>query len=128
MTPSQDSEQRRTALITGASSGLGAIFAERLAHLGYDLIVVARRRELLENLAARLRAEAGVAVEVLVADLAAGADVRRVAARISEESSLEMLVNNAGFAVYTPLVDSDPDEAALAPYFRTNQPASRYLP
>ena len=80
VTTNHSSRRRHTALVTGASSGLGAIFAERLAGDGYDLIVVARRRRQLEDLAARLGAATGVAVEVLVADLAAAGDLRRVAA------------------------------------------------
>ena len=60
---------RRTALVTGASSGIGAAFAERLAHDGCDVIIVARRRERLEELAVRLRAEEAVGVTCLVADL-----------------------------------------------------------
>jgi short-subunit dehydrogenase len=61
--------QRSVALVTGASSGIGAALSERLARDGRDLVIVARRRERLEALAKRLQASAGVAVEVLAADL-----------------------------------------------------------
>lgn len=104
-----DSERaRRLALVTGASSGIGAAFATRLARDGYDLIVVARRQERLEDLATRLRAESGVQVEVLVADLARASDLRNVEMRLSEGEAPDLLVNNAGFGVYEPLAQADP--------------------
>jgi len=80
------------ALVTGASSGIGAVFARKLAARGFDLILVARRKDRLEHLASELRG-----AEVLVADLATDADIRRVEERITAETDLEMLVNNAGF-------------------------------
>ena len=67
-----------TALITGASTGIGAVYADRLARRGYDLILVARRKPDLEKLASRLRAEAGVRIAVLPADLTDEADLVRV--------------------------------------------------
>jgi uncharacterized protein len=84
--------KRKVALVTGASSGIGAVFARRLSEQGFDLILVARRRERLERLASEL-----AGAEVLVADLAVDADLRRVEERIAAEPDLECLVNNAGF-------------------------------
>jgi len=87
------------ALITGASSGIGAAFAHRLAADGYDLIVVARRRDRLESLAASLP---DVTVQVVVADLATDAGVHLVAG-LAGHQPISMLVNNAGVAHYMPL-------------------------
>lgn len=85
------------AVITGASSGLGAAFARRLARDGYSLLLVARRRERLEQLAAELDASFGAGVEVLAADLTSDADRLKVEERLRREPELEFLVNNAGF-------------------------------
>jgi short-subunit dehydrogenase len=101
---------RKLALITGASSGLGAAFAERLARDGYDLILVARRRERLEDLAQQLQTKHSVKADVLVADLSRPSEIRAVEKRI-EDSELEMLVNNAGFGGYKPFIELDPDTA-----------------
>lgn len=92
-------ESRPLALVTGASSGIGAVFARSLAARGYDLVLAARRRERLEQLAAELRAATGAAAEPLVADLSEDAGVRRVEERIAAAPNLEFLVNNAGFGV-----------------------------
>ena len=102
---------RPQALVTGASSGLGAAFAERLARDGCDLIVVARRREQLESLAERLQKDHQCAVEVMVADLSDSDNLRTVEKHIAEDLALELLVNNAGFGGYMPFVELDPDKA-----------------
>jgi len=102
--------KRLSALVTGASSGIGTAFAERLAKDGYDLVVVARRGDRLEELAKRLQETYKVSVEVLVADLGKPDSLRTVEKRIAE-SSLDMLVNNAGFGAYMPFVELDPDKA-----------------
>ena len=83
------------ALVTGASSGIGAAFARLLARRGYDLVLVARRRERLEAVAGELRA-LGAGAEVLVADLARPEELARVEARVAAEPRLALLVNNAG--------------------------------
>jgi short-subunit dehydrogenase len=87
----------RTALITGASSGIGAAFARQLATMGYDLILVARREERLAALATELGERHPIRAEVLAADLANSADVERVENRITELENLDLLINNAGF-------------------------------
>jgi NAD(P)-dependent dehydrogenase (short-subunit alcohol dehydrogenase family) len=85
-----------TAVITGASSGIGAIYADRLAHRGHDLILVARNRERLDALATRLTEETGRSVQVLVADLHSTADLARVEQVLRTDATITMLVNNAG--------------------------------
>jgi uncharacterized protein len=98
-----------TALITGASSGIGAIYADRLARRGHDLILVARNAGKLQQLAARLSDETGRAVEVVAADLGDSADLARVEAILRRDASVTTLVNNAGIGTHTPLLDSDVD-------------------
>jgi len=88
---------RPLACITGASSGIGAEFARRLARDGYDLLLVARRRERLESLSAELCAAHGIDARPFVADLSNGEDVSRLETALAGEDRLELLVNNAGF-------------------------------
>nr|WP_315382353.1 SDR family oxidoreductase [uncultured Sphingomonas sp.] len=95
-----------TALITGASTGIGAIYADRLAHRGYDLVLVARDVARLDALATRLRAEAGVRVDVLPADLSDRAQLAKVEARIADDETLTLLVNNAGISLEGTLIDT----------------------
>jgi short-subunit dehydrogenase len=94
----------RTALITGASAGLGAEYARRLAAAGTDLILVARRLERLEALAAELRAKNGVAVEAVRADLTDAGDLGRVERLVAESATLDLLVNDAGYGGRTGFV------------------------
>ena len=98
-----------TALITGASSGIGAVYADRLAHRGHDLILVARDRQRLQTLAIRLRDETGRAVEVLAADLNDKADLARVEQVLRTNTAITVLVNNAGLAMNGDLVSADPE-------------------
>jgi short-subunit dehydrogenase len=97
MTSTQVRGSGRTALVTGASSGIGAVYARRLAAQGYDLILVVRRIDRLEKLAEELKAGHGVKAEVLAADLTEDADLRKVEERVAKARDLEFLVNNAGF-------------------------------
>jgi short-subunit dehydrogenase len=103
-------ESKGNILITGASSGIGAIYADRLAHQGNDLILVARNGNRLRVLAERLTRETGRKIEVHVADLTAPVDLRRVEARLRSDSSISGLVNNAGLGATTPLLASDQDQ------------------
>jgi short-subunit dehydrogenase len=107
---SQSDHTRPTALITGASSGLGAGYARRLAEQGYDLVLVARRRDRLESLAGELRSANGARSEVLAADLVEPEGFAAVRARAGR-GDLEVLINNAGFAGYRPFVELDPELA-----------------
>ncbi|MET0361345.1 MAG: SDR family oxidoreductase [Sphingobium sp.] len=95
-----------TALITGASSGIGAVYADRLARRGHDLILVARDVDRLEALAGRLRQENGVRVDVLPADLADGRQLQLVEERVASDETLALLVNNAGISLEGTLVDT----------------------
>lgn len=97
-----------TALVTGASAGIGREFCRQLAARGHDLIVVARDGTRLQALAAELIERHGVTVEVLVADLARDADVDRVVERIAQADSLALLVNNAGFGTTGSVATAPP--------------------
>ncbi|ANI55836.1 SDR family NAD(P)-dependent oxidoreductase [Pseudomonas sp. DR 5-09] len=99
-----------TALVTGASSGIGAVYAERLAARGFDLLLVARDQERLESAAIKLRDAHGVQVEVLKADLTKKDDVIKLEQRLRSDSSITLLVNNAGVASNGLLANADPDE------------------
>jgi len=96
-----------TALITGASSGIGAIYADRLAARGYDLILVARDREKLNALARDISTRTGRSVEVLAADLLAADGLSQVEKKLQQDASISLLVNNAGVGTHTPLLQSD---------------------
>ncbi|WP_118182787.1 SDR family NAD(P)-dependent oxidoreductase [Paraburkholderia phosphatilytica] len=85
-----------TVLVTGASTGIGAVYAQRFAQRGHDLVLVARNRERMESLATRLRSEHGVAVDIIQADLANPADLATVEARLASDSRIGVLINNAG--------------------------------
>lgn len=87
----------KVALITGASSGIGATFAKHLAAKGYDLVLVARRENVLKEIADELQRAHGIQARVLAADLSLTEDIERVCNEISKLSELEILVNNAGF-------------------------------
>jgi len=99
------SRSKPRALITGASSGIGVAYAERLARDGYDVVLVARRRERLEDLAQRLRREADLHAEVVAADLTDAGALAQVEARVAGDESLALLINNAGFGGYHPFVE-----------------------
>ena len=102
-------ETKGVALITGASAGIGATYADRLARRGYDLLLAARDAARLEALAVRLRAETGVKVEVLQTDLTDKASLGRLEARLRSDEAITLLVNNAGAASFGTFVESDAD-------------------
>lgn len=99
-----------TAVITGASSGIGSIYANRLARRGHDLLLVARNRARLEDVATQLAAQTGRKIDILVADLTDKKDLVALEQRIADDSAIRMLVNNAGFNVGAPVSQADPDQ------------------
>lgn len=102
---------KKTAVITGASSGIGAIYADRFAARGYDLILVARRGDRLAVIADRLSQQYGISAQALIADLESEADVVKVENVLATDDSIQVLVNNAGFARLRPLVQSSQDDS-----------------
>ena len=96
-----------TALVTGASSGIGATYAGRLAKRGYDLVLVARDQARLTELASSLSSRYGVETDTLAADLTERPDVRKVEQRLRDDVSISLFVNNAGIGPQGPLLDAD---------------------
>jgi uncharacterized protein len=105
-----NSHSKGTALITGASTGIGAVYADRLAKRGCNLILVARDEARLKALGARLTKETGRLVTPLRADLSVKADLANVERVLREDQAITMLVNNAGVGAVKPLLDSDVDQ------------------
>lgn len=99
-----------TALITGASSGIGAVFARRLAARGKNLVLVARRQEKLAALAQELEHRYSITAEILIADLSQPADIEKVEQHIAQLDNLEMLINNAGFGTGGQFVEVELDK------------------
>jgi len=118
------STSKQVALITGASAGIGATYADRLANRGYALVLVARDAQRLDALATRLRAETGVSVEVIAADLTRDVDVARVEQRL-QAGDITLLVNNAGMSLKGGLLDNGP--AALEQIIALNVSAPTRL-
>jgi uncharacterized protein len=102
--------QKGIAVVTGASSGIGAIYADRLARRGYDLILVARSPEKLDAVARRVAGATGRVVNVIAADLNHKPDLKRVETLLSSNGEVTMLVNNAGVGALEPLLGSAVDE------------------
>ena len=103
---------RPTVLITGASTGIGAVYAERFAQRGHDLVLVARDQARLDTLAARLRSEHDVTVDVIPADLTQLADLSTVENRLRDDARIGILVNNAGAALSGNFIDQSTDSVA----------------
>src|SRR5580658_7184077 len=95
-------EPKGVAVITGASSGIGAVYAGRLARRGYDLLLVARDQERLAELASKLAGETGREVDILAADLTDSMDLARLEKFLREDSRVTLLVNNAGLGATAP--------------------------
>lgn len=101
-----------SVLITGASTGIGATYADRFARRGHDLVLVARDNVRMEALAGRLRQETGVDVDILRADLTNGQDLAQVEARLRDDHRIGVLINNAGTTLSGGFVNQNPDEVA----------------
>lgn len=101
-----------SVLITGASSGIGATYAERFARRGHDLVLVARDKTRLDTLAARLRQENGISVDILQADLTQPNDLAAVETRLREDSRIGILINNAGAAQSGSFIEQTADSIA----------------
>jgi uncharacterized protein len=97
------------AVVTGASAGIGTIYADRLARRGYDLILVARNQARLNEVARRITSATGRAIKVMAADLNNKADIKRVETLLRTDAGITMLVNNAGVGALKPLLESDAD-------------------
>ena len=132
-----NSSSKGTALVTGASRGIGAVYADRLAKRGYDLILVARSEARIKELSARLMTETGRLVTTLAANLNNKVDLVKVETTLRNEPTITMLVNNAGTSSITPLLNSDINDGdewnrfeaarrAISQQFGNSVPAPRY--
>jgi len=101
---------KNTAVVTGASSGIGAVYADRLAKRGYNLILVARNGTKLSTLAHRLKGELDVSVQTIAADLSDKNDLGRAEAMLRSNASINLLLNNAGTGATAPLLNSDVEQ------------------
>ena len=101
-----------SVLITGASTGIGAAYAERFARRGHDLVLVARDVARMEALSARLVEETGVAIDIIKADLTQPAEVATVESRLRDDARIGILVNNAGTAIGGSFVEQSTDDVA----------------
>ena len=105
-----NTQSKGLAVITGASSGIGAVYADRLARRGYDLLLIARSTRRMDKLAERLADETGRKIQVMTADLTNQADVARLEHFLREDSRVTLLVNDAGVGATAPLLNSDVNE------------------
>jgi short-subunit dehydrogenase len=109
MTSTTSEISKGTALITGASAGIGAVYADRLARRGFDLILVARNGDRLRKLADELASTTGREITPVMADLTDAADLARVEALLQDDASITMLVNNAGVGSVASILEADVD-------------------
>jgi short-subunit dehydrogenase len=110
-------------LVTGASTGIGAIYADRFAKRGHDLVLVARNVGRMEELAARLQAENRIAIDIVKADLAEAADVAKVETRLRADARIGVLINNAGTTLPGTFLDQAPEDVARLIALNTTAPA-----
>lgn len=104
--------QISAVLITGASTGIGATYAERFARRGHDLVLVARDVARMEAIAGRLRADTGVSIDIIQADLTQADDLAKVETRLRDDARIGILVNNAGTAIGGTFIEQSTDEVA----------------
>ena len=109
-------------LITGASSGIGATYADRFARRGHDLVLVARDAARMERLATRLRDAFGVTIEILSADLTKADELAAVEARLRDDRRIGVLVNNAGAAIGGSFIEQATDDVARLVALNTTAP------
>lgn len=109
-------------LITGASTGIGATYADRFARRGHDLVLVARDVARMEALAGRLRQETGVTIDIIQADLTQTADLAKVETRLREDDRIGILVNNAGTAIGGTFIEQSTDDIARLVALNTTAP------
>ena len=103
---------KSSVLITGASTGIGAVYADRFAKRGHDLVLVARDLARLETLSERLRRETGASVDILQADLTDEVELARVETRVRDDARIGILINNAGASAAGSFADQTPDDVA----------------
>jgi uncharacterized protein len=111
-----------SVLVTGASTGIGATYADRFAHRGHDLVLVARDRKRMEALATRLRQETGVAIDIIQADLTEAAQLAVVEARLRDDARIGILVNNAGTALGGSFIEQSTDDITRLVTLNTTAP------
>jgi short-subunit dehydrogenase len=105
-----NSSSKGTAVVTGASRGIGAVYADRLAKRGYDLVLVGRGEAPLKALTASLASTSGRHITPIAANLNNKIDLAKVEAKLREDSSITMLVNNTGIGAVVPLLNADIDK------------------
>ena len=99
-----------TAVVTGASTGIGAVYADRLARRGFDLLIIARDAKRLTDLSSELTSKTGRKVDIISVNLTNKEDLRKVESKLQSDTSISLLVNNAGFGGTKSLVDSSIDD------------------
>ena len=122
-----DVQDPGVAVITGASSGIGESFARILGSQGFDLVITARRKERLESLAAELKQNHGIAVEIITGDLSQTESMEKIASYIKTIDNLDILVNNAGFGTVDNFISKDSDINSFMKMINLHCGATAYL-